>query len=83
MNRKLQGVDVVLMLEAVRSRVRRALIARSPGIDLTRLDRVPERLTWPLKREGMEPDARLAETSARPRARWPRSSRSSAPRCGW
>jgi cytochrome P450 len=58
----LQGVDVALLLEAVRSRVRRALIARSPGIDLTRLDRVPERLTWPLKREGMEPIARLAET---------------------
>ncbi len=53
---------MALLLEAVRSRVRRALIARSPGIDLTRLDRVPERLTWPLKREGMEPTPRLAET---------------------
>ena len=53
---------MALLLEAVRSRVRRALIARSPGIDLTRLDRVPERLTWPLKRDGMEPTARLAET---------------------
>ena len=52
------------MLEAVRSRVRRALIARSPGIDLTRLDRVPERLSWPLKREGMEPTPRLAEVRA-------------------
>ena len=41
---------------------RRALIARSPGIDLTRLDRVPERLTWPLRRDGVEPIARLAET---------------------
>ncbi len=53
---------MALLLEAVRSRVKRALIARSPGIDLTRLDRVPERLTWPLKREGMEPTPRLAET---------------------
>jgi cytochrome P450 len=52
---------VALVLEAVRSRVRRALIARSPGIDLSRLDRVPERLTWPLKREGMEPVGRLEE----------------------
>ena len=53
---------MALLLEAMRSRVRRALIARSPGIDLTRLDRVPERLTWPLKRDGMEPTGRLAET---------------------
>jgi cytochrome P450 len=52
---------VALVVEAVRSRVRRALISRSPGIDLTRLDRVPERLTWPLKRQGMEPVARVEE----------------------
>jgi cytochrome P450 len=52
---------VALVLEAVRTRVRRALIARSPGIDLTRLDRVPERLTWPLKRVGMEPVHRVEE----------------------
>ena len=52
---------MALVLEAVRSRVRRALVARSPGIDLTRLDRVPERLTWPLKRAGMEPVDRVAQ----------------------
>ena len=52
---------MALVLEAVRSRVRRALIARSPGIDLSRLDRVPERLTWPLKRDGMEPVDRIGE----------------------
>src|SRR5688572_5766389 len=55
------GSFVALVLEAVRSRVRRALIARSPGIALTRLDRVPERLTWPLKRAGMEPVDRVSE----------------------
>ena len=49
------------LVEAVRSRVRRALVARSPGIDLSRLDRVPERLTWPLRREGMEPVHRVEE----------------------
>ena len=52
---------MALVLEAVRSRVRRALIARGPGIDLSRLDRVPERLTWPLKRAGMEPVDRIGE----------------------
>ena len=49
------------LVEAVRSRVRRALVARSPGIDLSRLDRVPERLTWPLKRDGMEPIDRVTD----------------------
>ena len=53
---------MVPVVEAVRSLVRRALIARSPGIDLARLDRVPERLTWPLRRDGVEPISRLAET---------------------
>jgi cytochrome P450 len=53
---------MVPVVEAVRSLVRRALIARSPGIDLARLDRVPERLSWPLRRDGVEPIARLAET---------------------
>ncbi len=53
---------MVPVVEAVRSLVRRALIARSPGVDLTRLDRVPERLSWPLRRDGVEPIARLAET---------------------
>ena len=58
---------MALLLEAVRSRVRRALIARSPGIDLTRLDRVPERLAWPLQREGVEPTRR--RRGGRPRGR--------------
>ena len=52
---------MALLLEAVRSRVRRALVARSPGVDLSRLDRVPERLTWPLKRDGIEPVDRVLE----------------------
>jgi cytochrome P450 len=56
------GVEVAPVLASVRSLLRRALLSRSPGIDLTRLDRVPDRLSWPLKRDGMEPVARLAQT---------------------
>ena len=52
---------MALLVEAVRSRVRRALVARSPGIDLSRLDRVPERLSWPLKRDGLEPNERISD----------------------
>jgi len=34
------------------------------GIDLSRLDKVPDSLAWPLKREGMDPPARLGEVRA-------------------
>jgi len=50
------------VIEAMRSMVRRVIIARGPGVDLTRLDKVPDRLTWPLRRDGVEPVARLTET---------------------
>ena len=40
----------VPLLEAVKGAVRRKLVARAGGIDLTQLDRVPDRLTWPLDR---------------------------------
>lgn len=45
---------------------RRTLLraGKPKAIDLTRLDRVPDRLGWPLKREGVNPPARLRETRA-------------------
>ncbi len=47
----------------VRTRIRRALLGRatSNGIDLSQLSRVPDSLSWPLRREGMDPVARLGE----------------------
>jgi cytochrome P450 len=50
-------VGVVAALKGV---VRRTLIARSDGIDLSRLDKVPDSLSWPLKRDRMAPSARLS-----------------------
>lgn len=46
--------------------VRRAMLAQAArsGIDLTRLDAVPPSLGWPLRREGLDPPARLAEIRA-------------------
>ncbi|MDQ6640999.1 MAG: cytochrome P450 [Actinomycetota bacterium] len=41
--------------------MRRTLIARSDGIDLSRLDKVPESLSWPLTRDQMAPSARLSQ----------------------
>lgn len=39
---------------------RRTLVARTGGVDLTRLDRVPRSLSWPLRRDGTAPSARLS-----------------------
>ena len=47
----------------LRTQARQRILARAgggSGIDLTRLDRVPDRLAWPLKRDGLDPVARLA-----------------------
>jgi cytochrome P450 len=50
----------VPLLEAVKGAVRRRLVARAGGIDLTQLDRVPDRLSWPLDRELTHPVPRVA-----------------------
>ena len=48
------------LISSVKTAVVRRLLARSGGVDLTKLDRVPERLTWPLNRNGVEPSRRLS-----------------------
>src|SRR6478735_11372121 len=49
------------VMAAIKGAVRRTLIARSDGIDLSRLDKVPDTLSWPLGRDQMAPVARIAE----------------------
>jgi cytochrome P450 len=49
----------VPLLDAVKGVVRRNLLARAGGIDLTQLDRVPDRLTWPLDRVIADPVPRV------------------------
>lgn len=51
------------LIKSAKGFVRRALIARSGGIDLTKLERAPDRLAWPLLRDGVDPTARV--TTAR------------------
>ena len=46
--------------EALQGAVRRLLISRTGGIDLTKLDKIPERLSWPLNRSGVNPSARIS-----------------------
>lgn len=50
---------------SVRAAVRNRLISRAGGIDLTKLDKVPDRLAWPLKRIDVDPVPRLGETRDR------------------
>jgi cytochrome P450 len=47
----------------LKTKVRGRLLARAGenGIDLSQLDRVPDRLAWPLHRTGMDPVARLGQ----------------------
>ena len=48
------------LLSSVKTAVVRRVLARSGGVDLTKLDRVPERLSWPLNRHGIDPTPRLS-----------------------
>ena len=50
------------LLSSVKTAVVRRVVARSGGVDLTKLDRVPERLSWPLNRNGIDPTRRLTRT---------------------
>jgi cytochrome P450 len=51
----------------LKARVRKQVLARVAGnvIDLTQLDKVPESLSWPLQRTGVDPVERLGELRAR------------------
>jgi cytochrome P450 len=49
------------LVSTVKKAVRDRLIARAGGIDLTRLDKVPDSLSWPLQRDVMSPNARLSQ----------------------
>ncbi len=44
--------------------VREWLLRRAGGIDLSKIDKVPDRLVWPLLRDGFDPVARLGELRA-------------------
>jgi cytochrome P450 len=48
------------LVMTVKKAVRERLLARAGGIDITRLDKVPDALSWPLQREGTDPSHRLA-----------------------
>ncbi len=52
----------------LKTQVRRAVLSRvggSGGIDLSQVDKVPERMSWPLQRNGVDPVERLGELRSR------------------
>lgn len=52
------------IVSSLRGRVRRALLAKAAaggGLDLSKIDRVPESLSWPLNRDGFDPVPRIAQ----------------------
>ncbi len=53
------------LVTTVRKAVQGHLVARSGGVDLSRLDRVPRALSWPLAREGAAPSPRVAQLRER------------------
>lgn len=52
------------MITAFKDRLRRRILAKAPPVDLSRLDRVPDTLVWPLIRDGMEASPRLESLAA-------------------
>ena len=44
------------LVSTMKKAVRDRLLARAGGLDLTRLDKVPDTLSWPLQREVMAPE---------------------------
>src|SRR5689334_488913 len=53
------------LLSQVKTAVMKRVVARTGGLDLTKLDKVPNRLAWPLLRDGVNPTPRLSATRAK------------------
>ncbi|MGN6724165.1 MAG: cytochrome P450 [Marmoricola sp.] len=49
------------VVSAVKSAVLKFVVARSGGIDFTKLDKIPDSIAWPLLRDGVDPTTRLTE----------------------
>lgn len=58
------------LLSGARDRVRGALLSKATSggaLDLTKIDKVPERLTWPLNRDGVDPVPGVAQMRSKAR----------------
>lgn len=55
---------VMAVVGSLKRHVREFLLRRSGGLDLTKLDRIPDSMAWPLHRDGIDPHPRLATQRA-------------------
>ena len=53
------------LLERARSATRGWIVRRAGGLDLSKVDRVPDRLVWPLLRDGFDPVPRVGHLRER------------------
>jgi cytochrome P450 len=53
------------VLRRVQTLLRRRLLSKVGPVDLSKVDKVPDRLVWPLVRDGFDPPARLGELRER------------------
>lgn len=58
--------NLFLMMRTVMGSVRKVVLkfAPKPELDLSKLDRIPAALRWPLERDGFDPVAKMAEVRA-------------------
>lgn len=49
----------MILLDRLKAAVMKRVVAHTGGIDLTKLDKIPDSLAWPLSRDGVDPTARL------------------------
>lgn len=47
------------VLSSIKSAVLKFVVARSGGVDFTKLDKIPDSIAWPLLRDGIDPTAKL------------------------
>jgi cytochrome P450 len=47
------------IISSLKSAVLKRIVARTGGVDFTKLDKIPDSLAWPLSRDGVDPTARL------------------------
>ncbi|RNL62610.1 cytochrome P450 [Nocardioides marmoriginsengisoli] len=52
------------LLSSFKSAVMKRIVARTGGVDFTKLDKIPDSLAWPLIRDGVDPTDRLLAAQA-------------------
>ncbi len=49
------------LVAALKDAVRNKLIAKAGGVDLSKLDKIPDKVAWPLSRDGVDPTRKITD----------------------